>query len=120
MEFLIVLNDLGAVMCLQCSKGETQWAYPHARKDCLRLQKSEKKVDNVSNVTGIKILFLSSLLLLLLLLCIPFLLAPCARVYLNWFSVLMVCSQGGFPLPLVLRKVFVAKLVEYPLQPQLM
>lgn len=61
MEFLIVLNDLGAVMCLQCSKGETQWAYPHARKDCLRLQKSEKKVDNVSNVTGIKILFLFSL-----------------------------------------------------------
>lgn len=23
-EFLIVLNDLGAMMCLQCSKGETQ------------------------------------------------------------------------------------------------
>lgn len=72
-QFLVVSDDLGAVMYLQRSKGEwNSWAYPHARKDCLGLQKSQKKVD-VSVVTGMKVLFLSCLLLLLLLMCIP----PC-------------------------------------------
>lgn len=115
-QFLVVSDDLGAVMYLQRSKGEwNSWAYPHARKDCLGLQKSENKV-NVSVVTGMKVLFLSCCCFSCLR---AFLLVLCARVHLNWFSVLMVCAQGDIPLPLLLTQVFVTKPMEYPLQPQL-
>lgn len=87
-QFLVVSDDLGAVMYLQHSKGEwNSWAYPHARKDCLGFQKSENKVD-VSVVTGMKVLFLSCLLLLLLLTCIP----PCTLCESS--SELVLCAHG--------------------------
>lgn len=74
------------------------------QEDCLRLQKSEKEVDNVSNVTGMKVLFLSSSLVLLLLMCIP----PCTwckslselcGVFIGWHSIAFgtykgICNQA--------------------------
>lgn len=62
-----------------------------------------------------KVLFLSGSLLLLLPMCIP----PCALCKsLSERVLLVVCSQGDIPLPLVVIKVFVTELREHPLQPQ--